>query len=68
LVNCLELDDNFAVNVKESNNEGVYSYFVLCTQFIYIVEKDFTCEWGIEFKMGDVVVAKKLVQQKMGFK
>ncbi len=30
------------------------------------MEKDFTCEWGIEFKVGDIVVARKLVQQKWG--
>jgi hypothetical protein len=61
-------NDNFVVNVEESNNESVYFYFVLSTQFLYIVEKDFTCKWGIQFKVGDVIVARKLVQQKMGFK
>jgi len=63
VVNYLELDDNFVVNVKEGNNESVEFFFVLCMQLVHTMEKDFTCEWGTKFKSGDVVVVGKYYQK-----
>jgi hypothetical protein len=45
LANCFEVGDNFAVNAKESNEEDVNFYLVLCTQPTHIVAKDFTNPW-----------------------
>jgi hypothetical protein len=42
---CLEVGDNFVVNAEESNEEDVNFYFVLCTQHVHIVAKDFTNPW-----------------------
>jgi hypothetical protein len=59
LASCLELGDNSAVNVEKGNSEGVNFYLVLSMQVVHIVEKDFTCQWGTEFKVRDVVVTRK---------
>jgi F420-dependent methylenetetrahydromethanopterin dehydrogenase len=53
---CLEVGDNFAVNVKKDNEEDMDFYIVICTQKMYSVKKDFIDPWKIEFKIGDVVV------------
>ncbi len=63
MANCLELGDNFAVNAEEVDSEGVNFYLVLCMQVVHIVEKDFTCQWGIKFKVCDVIVARKYYQK-----
>ncbi len=66
LVDCLELVDHFVVNVEEGNIKGVEFYFIFCTQIVHIVEKDFTCQWGIAFNEGDVAIGWKhtMVDQK----
>jgi hypothetical protein len=42
LIAYLLLGDNFVVNAKEGNEEGVGSYILICTQTNFIVEKP----WG----------------------
>jgi hypothetical protein len=63
LASCLGLGDNFAINAEEGNSEGVNFYLVLSMQVVHPMEKDFTCQWGIEFKVCDVVVARKYYQK-----
>ncbi len=43
LASCLQLGDNFVIKVEEDNEEGVDSYILMCTNMIFIVQKDFTC-------------------------
>lgn len=41
LASCLEVGDNFTVNVEKNNEEDADFYIVFCTQAIQIVRKDF---------------------------
>jgi hypothetical protein len=63
LANCLELRDHFVINAEEGNIKSVDFYFILFTQVVHIVEKDFTCQWGIAFKASDVDVRRKYYQK-----
>jgi hypothetical protein len=51
--------DHFVVNAKEGNIELVDFYLILYTQVVHIVEHDFTCQWGIAFKVGNVDIGGK---------
>lgn len=48
--------DNFAVPAIEGNDEGVDFYVLQCTKAKYEVQKKFTCAWGPEFDVGDLIV------------
>ncbi len=37
-------------------------YLILYTQVVHIVEKDFTCQWGIAFKASDVVLKGNITE------
>jgi F420-dependent methylenetetrahydromethanopterin dehydrogenase len=50
----LEVGDNFAVNVKKYNEEDM-DFYIICTDSMHSVKKDFIDPWKIEFKIGDVV-------------
>ncbi len=63
LASCLELGDHFTINANKGNIKGVDFYLILYTQVVHIVEKDFTCQWGIAFKAWDVVVRRKYYQK-----
>ncbi len=41
MASCLEVGDNFTVNVEKNNEEDADFYIVFCTQAIQIVRKDF---------------------------
>ncbi len=45
-VNCLKLGDNFVVNTKEGNKEGVDFYVVFCIHPMHVLEEDYTCHGG----------------------
>jgi hypothetical protein len=45
-VNCLKLGDNFVVNTKEGNEEGVDFYVVFCIHPMHVLEEDYTCHGG----------------------
>jgi hypothetical protein len=62
LATCVSLGDNFVVNVKEGNEEGVDFYVLLCTQTNFIVEQAFKCPWGQEFSIGDIIMVQKYYQ------
>ncbi len=42
----ISLGNNFAMNAKEWNEEGVDFYVLLCTQISFMVEQTLTCPWG----------------------
>jgi hypothetical protein len=64
----LELGDNFVVNAKEGNEEGVEFYVMLCTQLAHILKEDYTCHWGIQFQAGDVVARTYYQKWEIGEK
>jgi hypothetical protein len=57
------LGDNFVVNSKEGNIEGVDFYILLCTKIVFTFSKPFTCPWGQQFSVGDMVVVGKYYQK-----
>jgi hypothetical protein len=56
LASCLEIGDNFVVNVEEGNQEDVDFYVMLCTQLVHVVKEDFIDTWSTNLRVGDVVV------------
>ncbi len=56
ITNCLKLGDNFTMNAKKGNKKGVDFYVVLCTHPMHVFEEDYTCHWGYQFQVDDVVV------------
>ncbi len=56
LTNCLKLGDNSTMTAKKGNEKGVDFYVVLCTHPMHVFEEDYTCHWGYQFQVDDVVV------------
>jgi hypothetical protein len=54
LANCLEISDNFVVNVEEWNQDDVD---------IYVVKEDYIHAWSTNFRVGDVVVVGTYYQK-----
>jgi hypothetical protein len=46
LTACISLRDNFTMNAKQGNEEGVDFYVLLCTKTSFMVEQAFTCANG----------------------
>jgi len=46
LATYISLRDNFTMNVKQGNENGVNFYILLCTQISFMVEWAFTCAHG----------------------
>jgi hypothetical protein len=44
------------MNAKKSNEKGVDFYVVLCTHPMHAFKEDYTCHWGYQFQVDDVVV------------
>jgi hypothetical protein len=57
------LGENFAVNLKEGNVEGVDFYILLCIRTMFTFSKPFTCPWGHQFCIGDMVVVGRYYQK-----
>jgi hypothetical protein len=58
IVACLLLGENFAMHIEE-RNEKVDFYIFVYTETNFMVEKPFTCPWGQQFCVGDMVVTRK---------
>jgi hypothetical protein len=63
LASCLALGDNFAMNAKEGNSEGVDFYILMCTKPMYTLFASYKCPWGYQFNACDVVVARRYYQK-----
>jgi hypothetical protein len=57
--------DNFAVNVKVGNLEGMNFWIILCIRPLRQVKKAFKNKWGTSFEVGDEMVVG-LYYQKWG--
>lgn len=54
-----EIADNFVVNVKIGNVEGVDFYLICCSKPLHTIKEDFFCKRGINFVVGEQVVVGK---------
>ncbi len=52
LVTTLEIGDNFVMNVKIGNLEGVDFWVICCTKPMHIIRKEFTDKWDTSFAIG----------------
>jgi hypothetical protein len=57
LTTTLEINDNFAVNVKIGNLKGVDFWVICCTKPMHTIRNKFIDKWGTSFAIGDDVVA-----------
>jgi hypothetical protein len=56
LVATLDVSDNFAINAKIGNLEGVNFWTIFCSRLLHHVQKTFKNKWGTYFELGDYVV------------
>ncbi len=59
----LDIGDNFVVNVKIGNEEGVNFYGIRCTKPLHQVSKQFTDMWGNTFELGGMIIARTCYQK-----
>jgi len=59
LASTLEVSDNFSINAKFGNVEGMGFYVIRCNKTLHIIKEDFKCKWGTKFVVGEQVVASK---------
>lgn len=48
LAATLEIDNNFVVNVKFGNVEGVDFYLICYSKPLHIVKENFSYKWGVK--------------------
>ena len=52
----IHVGDNFVVLAMEGNPEGVEFYILQCSRAKHQVSAPFTCPWGPDYEVGDLVV------------
>jgi hypothetical protein len=56
LATTLEIGDNFTMNAKIGNSQGVGFWVACCTKPVHTIRKEFINKWGTPFVVGDDVV------------
>ncbi len=56
LATCLEIRDNFVVNVVTDNDEGQEFCLTRCSKPLHKINKNFTNAWGSSYEVGDDVI------------